>query len=132
MTAHFSSCPTGANSESEECKAVITAHWPAGLVLQRQPAWVKSGNRFHFDSHCGHSSIGVARCEEMVKRWKNLRFPSNNYDLQKHETAALLVVVKGKLQARERSTRFQLATELYNSTSTLAVIAEEVNRYGRV
>lgn len=44
--------------------------------------------------------------------------------------AALLVVVSGKLQAKERSTRFQLAMELYSSTSTLAVIELEVNRYG--
>lgn len=32
----------------------------------------------------------------------------------------------------ERSTRFQLAMELYSSTSTLAVIELEVNRYGRI
>lgn len=132
MTAYFSSCPTGVNREGEVCKAVVTAHWLAGLVLQSQPTWVKSGNRLYFNSHCGHSSIGVTCWEKMVKGWNNLIVPSNNSVLQKPKTAALLVVVKGKLQARERSTRFQLAMELYSSTSTLAVIQSEVNRYGKV
>lgn len=41
-------------------------------------------------------------------------------------------MVRGKLQVRERSTRFQLAMALYSTTSTLAVSELEVKRYGKV
>lgn len=128
MTAYFSSCPTRVNSEGEECKAVVTVLWFASLVLQRQPLRVKRGHRFHFDSHRSHGSVGVTRYGKTVKEQPQCPICTTPA-YRNYTVTALLVVVKGKLQARERSTKFQLAMGLYRSTSTLAVIELEVNRY---
>lgn len=65
MSTYFSSRPTGVNAEREVCKAIVAVHRFARLVLQSQPTGLERGDRFHFDSQCGHCPIGVTRWQEI-------------------------------------------------------------------
>lgn len=118
MRLTYSSCgTTGANTEGEIRKAVITEVWFAWCVLQGQGTWHEVAQWFHFHSQSSHRSIRVAlwKANELIKGSKYLQIYFN-----------ILVVIRGKLQAKKRSASAQLLTGSYRSRSTLALIEFDV------